>query len=324
MPGIAAIFHSWLPGLCGSAILVGSCALFACGCATGSGVIRQEPAVESEASERSREEPLLRVYYPAEFLARNVAMQVEFDERLCKALPNNGRWEMRIGPGEHALAVRGATVNFVAGPGEVVYVRARESPWGAGEVTVVPDQVGAREFGSARSVEDSDLPPFTCDQWPPYFKDPAAAGLPDADVAILHNANGPWPSENCNARDCTFQVQELRRIEDGQTLYSDPPASHPYRHLGRVYWFRLHPGRYEITYRTDVRPDRKYVTRTDIVELQAGHVYRAKQQYECFGLGALLGFGCKGHWTATPLLAESTVWIEDKTTGEIVAGEKWY
>lgn len=322
---LATIRTRWVRGLHVSAILVGSCALFAGGCAAATGVIWQEPADEVDSSEWRGEEPLLRVYYPAEILARNVACQLEFDERLCKALPNNGRLEIPIVPGEHVLALRGAVVNFVARRGHVVYVRAGESAWsGAGELTVVPDDVGAREFSLTRSVEDSDLPPFTCDQWPPYFNDPAAAGLSDADVVILHNANGPWPSEKCNARNCTFQVHQLRRTGDGQTLYTDPPPSHPYRYLGRVYWFRLHPGRYEITYRTDARPGQKYVARTDNVELRAGHVYRAKQQYECVGLGTLIGFGCKGHWRASALAADGTLWIEDTTTGDIVAGEKWY
>jgi hypothetical protein len=79
--------------------------------------------------------------------------------------------------------------------------------------------------------------------------------------------------------------------------------------------FQLLPGTYVIEYSWGGQGV-KYPTRIDTVELKAGHTYRAKNK-ACFFLDKLWG-SCWGRGDHT-----GTVWIEDRATGQVVAGEKW-
>lgn len=57
------------------------------------------------------------------------------------------------------------------------------------------------------------------------------------------------------------------------------------------------------------------VSRADVVQLRPGHIYQARNQY-CVALS--FGPSCRGRLSYT-----ATIWIEDDTTRDVVAGQKW-
>jgi len=89
---------------------------------------------------------------------------------------------------------------------------------------------------------------------------------------------------------------------------------------GDVNPFKLTPGTYLISFSYNeykIGP----VSGQGTVELKAGHVYRVEKE-TCYVAGVLLGKIFRGACTGrSPYTA--TLWIEDETTGEVVAGEKW-
>jgi hypothetical protein len=78
--------------------------------------------------------------------------------------------------------------------------------------------------------------------------------------------------------------------------------------------FRLVPGRYLITYSYF-----KGAARSDVVELKAGHVYRVEQTL----CNNPLYWPFPGCWGMKRIRLGATIWIEDRTTGEVLAGERW-
>jgi len=139
----------------------------------------------------------------------------------------------------------------------------------------------------------------------PTFTNYDSLTLSDQQVAILKNRWG-WST-------CAFCVRTFS-TEGFKTLV------YAARRDGEMTEFRLVPGKYEITYEHKSHKIPK-VSRTDTVELKAGHVYRVKEN-SCYDpdvlLAAIFGGACRGRRSYT-----ATVWIEDDTTGEVVAGEKW-
>ncbi len=89
-------------------------------------------------------------------------------------------------------------------------------------------------------------------------------------------------------------VTIILRGEDGTLVYD---ASRD----GTVATFKLTPGTYIIVY-SYIGYKIREISRADTVELKAAHTYRVK-------IKAKGGF--------------ATVWIEEATTGQVVAGEKW-
>ena len=87
-------------------------------------------------------------------------------------------------------------------------------------------------------------------------------------------------------------------------------------HVGRdgmAESFKLPPGTYIVEY-TDMPYKIARVWRKDSVNLKAGHIYKA-QRLTCYNFPSYPA--CQGRgYTAT-------LWIEDETTGDIIAGEKW-
>lgn len=78
--------------------------------------------------------------------------------------------------------------------------------------------------------------------------------------------------------------------------------------------FKLTPGQYTITY-VAYAYNIPHVVRRDTVELKAGHTYRVIEDH-CYLTS--VGGTCMRHKPYT-----QTIWIEDKATGEVLAGEKW-
>lgn len=120
---------------------------------------------------------------------------------------------------------------------------------------------------------------------------PGALNSPNEQIAILENRWG-----------CPFCVD---------AIYLDSPdkAIYIYDENERIEnWssFRLMPGRYVIAYSHYAH--RRLIARADAVDLKPGHIYRVDLN--------LCLLPCWGH-------SHHTIWIEDRTTGEVVAGEKW-
>jgi hypothetical protein len=130
----------------------------------------------------------------------------------------------------------------------------------------------------------------------PTFKAYPGPERADQELAILENRWG-----------CPFCVDrilgELDRAQiDRPLVYSRPRD-------GEVASFKLVPGTYLIEY-SFATPQISRVSRWDIVVMKAGHTYRVEQQ-SCF-------YSCPGGGGPRRIL-----WIEDRITGEVVAGYKW-
>ena len=122
---------------------------------------------------------------------------------------------------------------------------------------------------------------------------------PDSEIAVvLTRGAGSWVSQ----------------IKKGGDSYYDEPRE-PTSHNALKVAVRLEPGAYTIVY-SGVNYKTAPVTHTDTVDLIAGHVYRPKTVacYFILQYFSECSFNMKSYTTY--------LWLEDNTTGAIVAGSK--
>lgn len=130
----------------------------------------------------------------------------------------------------------------------------------------------------------------------PTLIHPAAHEMSDQQVAILKDRWGA----------CAFCVVGIWSDKGQRLVY----------HVGRDGFaeaFKLPPGRYIVEY-TTVPYKIARVWRKDSVELKAGHIYKVKD-LACYHVPSYPACQGRGY--------RATLWIEDETTGEVIAGEQW-
>ena len=111
----------------------------------------------------------------------------------------------------------------------------------------------------------------------------------------------------------TAYIKNVLDVENDElifNIYDHPPVSSLKKRVSHEF----SPGTYRIIFGAD-RYGQLVVDKTEVITLKAGHVYEVKDRM-CYFFSI---------WD--PACAKSNdkvlVWIEDVTTGEIVAGEKW-
>jgi hypothetical protein len=126
------------------------------------------------------------------------------------------------------------------------------------------------------------------------FSDVHGGARPPEEVAILQGEFGA-------------NVSRIVRLPDQAIVYAKERD-------GVTGRFMLTPGTYEIDYY--IQPHEiRWVNYADVVQLKAGHLYRVRAK-ACYALD--FWGACRGRRSYT-----ATVWIEDDTAGQVVAGQKW-
>jgi len=123
-------------------------------------------------------------------------------------------------------------------------------------------------------------------------------------------------------------IQKIFDVEREVIVYEQEKQAYRMKKFA----FLLEEGLYEITF--GIFPHEGNVEFTEIIYLQNSHTYEVKSKW-CFeGGGGLLKdsiltilIPTHVYWLWDPVCDnrsyEGTVWIEDVTTGEVIAGEKW-
>ncbi len=131
------------------------------------------------------------------------------------------------------------------------------------------------------------------------FRRDETVGMPDNELAIIYNRGFSCPF-------CIERIVDLNDDEDITGLMYDIDRHLSYDPI------KLRPGRYLIEGGRKP-PKIPRASFSGEVTLRAGHTYRVVND-TCYTPCAI--FTGRGDYT-------STIWLEDTTTGEVIAGHKW-